>query len=168
LRLHIPDIGDTITLAADWSFPLYKEYRNDDVWDSFADLNSNMNKFYDEEREIRRLKYEHAHIEYFDAVHSGKPQETIDFLWSEYIQHHVRYHLEPVAYPITLPKNTELKVDRVFIRKGASDYSSITFNISKTDISFLTSQRDGGTMKKGRKRRFWVKLKDANTMEIYE
>ena len=28
---------------------------------------------------------------------------------------------------ITLPKGTILKIDRIYVRKGASDYSSITF-----------------------------------------
>ena len=51
---------------------------------------------------------------------------------------------------VTLPKGTVLNVERIYIRKGASDYDSITFKIEDCDNKELI------------KSRFWVKLKDAN------
>ncbi len=56
-----------------------------------------------------------------------------------------------------LPKGTVLAIDRIYIRKGASDYSSITFRIKKCIISDFEGKR------------FWAKLKDCNTIEfLYE
>lgn len=37
------------------------------------------------------------------------------------------FHWEAAPIPVTIPKNSSLRVDRIYIRKGASDYSSITF-----------------------------------------
>lgn len=53
-----------------------------------------------------------------------------------------------------LPKGTVLAIDRIYIRKGASDYSSITFRIKKC----ITSNFEG--------KRFWAKLSDCNTIEF--
>lgn len=55
---------------------------------------------------------------------------------------------------VTLSKGTELIVDRVYIRNGAKDFSSLTFRIAKTDNKDLL------------KKRFWAKLADCNEMEI--
>ena len=51
---------------------------------------------------------------------------------------------------VTLPKGTVLNVDRIYIRKGASNFDSITFKIEDSENKDLI------------KCRFWVKLKDAN------
>lgn len=50
---------------------------------------------------------------------------------------------------VTLPKGTELSIDRVYIRRGAKEFSSVTFNFRKH---------------KGGRVRFWVKLSDVNKM----
>ncbi len=54
----------------------------------------------------------------------------------------------------SLPQGTVLKVDRIYIRKGAEDYNSISFVVKK-----LPFPRKG-------KLRFWVKLKDANNIDF--
>jgi hypothetical protein len=54
---------------------------------------------------------------------------------------------------VTLPEGTLLKVDRVYLRKGAPKFSSLTFYASHPTA-----------MKK--KARFWVKLEDAHDMEF--
>lgn len=53
----------------------------------------------------------------------------------------------------TLPAGTLLTVDRVYIRHGASDYSSLTFRMPKEPIK-------GAKFKKCV--RFWAKLADVN------
>jgi hypothetical protein len=53
---------------------------------------------------------------------------------------------------VILPKGTVLSIDRIYIRKGASDYSSVTFII-----------RSEG---KGKKIRFFAKLQDCNNIEF--
>ena len=60
---------------------------------------------------------------------------------------------------MTLLAGTVLKVDRIYIRKGSAEYSSITFFVSESPMPELSS-------KKGPKRRFWVKLQDANNIEF--
>jgi hypothetical protein len=52
---------------------------------------------------------------------------------------------------ITFLKDTSLKIDRIYIRKGASDYSSITFFIGSGDWKGC---------------RFWAKLSDVNKIEF--
>jgi hypothetical protein len=59
-------------------------------------------------------------------------------------------------YLVTIPKDTILTVDRVYIRKGVSDFSSLTFRIPKD---------------KNKKHiyagvRFWAKLSDVNKIEF--
>jgi hypothetical protein len=61
---------------------------------------------------------------------------------------------------VTLPEGTVLTVDRYYIRSGANDFDSITFRLPKP----------AGKRKKGDpvppSGRFWVKLRDANTIEF--
>lgn len=58
----------------------------------------------------------------------------------------------------TLPKGTQLKIDRIYIRKGQDEYSSITFYIEDCPDK---------TFKPKKKIRFWVKLSDVNNI-IFE
>jgi len=65
---------------------------------------------------------------------------------------------------ITLPKGLLLKVDRIYIRKGNSQYSSLTFNCpsvkTKADKEkFPHNIKYGGTS-------FWVKLHECNTFDV--
>ena len=66
------------------------------------------------------------------------------------------YHCYDVieAAQITFPKGTKLKVDRIYIRKGNSEYSSLSFRISYHENKDLL------------KKRFWAKLEDVNSMNI--
>jgi hypothetical protein len=58
------------------------------------------------------------------------------------------------SHTVTLPVGTVLKIDRVYIRKGASDYSSLSFFIKKhNDKDFVG-------------KRFWAKLSDVNTIQF--
>lgn len=56
---------------------------------------------------------------------------------------------------MTLPKDTVLRVDRIYIRKGAADFSSVSFIIVESSLEGL----------KG-KARFWAKLDDVNRIEF--
>lgn len=47
---------------------------------------------------------------------------NIDFEWG-------RHQNNQEKFPVTLAKGTTLKVDRIYIRKGASDYSSLPFTL---------------------------------------
>lgn len=52
--------------------------------------------------------------------------------------------------PWKFPEGTVLKIERIYIRKGARDYDSVTFRL----------------VGKGVKGRFWAKLDEVNTMEF--
>jgi len=55
--------------------------------------------------------------------------------------------------PVTLKAGQALSIDRVYIRRGASDFSSITFN-------YLGAPKGSGRV------RFWAKLADVNMIEF--
>lgn len=64
----------------------------------------------------------------------------------------------------TLPKGLVLKVRKIYIRSGASEFSSLTFSCpkNKTKAEKLANPQNeiyGGTT-------FWAKLKDVNNMDI--
>ena len=62
--------------------------------------------------------------------------------------------------PVTLPEGTRLSVDRIYIRKGQREYNSITFN---ANIELYTVSSNKPIKIKGR---FWVKLADANKIQM--
>jgi hypothetical protein len=72
-----------------------------------------------------------------------------------------------VAEQRTLPIGSKLKIDRIFIRKGKEEFSSITFFLvgartprSTYDNGFRT------VVLPARPVRFWAKLADVNTIEF--
>lgn len=74
--------------------------------------------------------------------------------------------------PCMLPILSVLKIDRIYIRKGLDDFSSITFFLKncRTNPRVETETDWNGNnriVKIPRKPiRFWVKLEDANTIEF--
>ena len=58
---------------------------------------------------------------------------------------------------VTIPAGTELRVDRIYIRKGSSEYDSVTF--------LLCGQKTRKEVK-NRAVRFWAKLADVNNIEV--
>jgi len=63
-----------------------------------------------------------------------------------------RYKYKPRE--ITIPKGSVLTVDRLYVRKGAKDFDSISF--------FLTKD---SPLKNKKVLRFWAKLNDVNKIE---
>jgi len=79
------------------------------------------------------------------------------------------------AIPCTIPAGSVLKVDRIYIRKGAEEYSSLTFfwkdrrtkskMVEKWSTAYFgTHHADRKDMVKqpARPVRFWAKLSDVN------
>lgn len=91
-----------------------------------------------------RLHAEHRNLGIYERMGWSLPG------WSE---------LGMASHRIKLPKDTVLKVDRIYIRKGGADFSSLTFNI--TDCPGIPQLAE----KKGPRRRFWAKLEDCNLIE---
>jgi hypothetical protein len=66
---------------------------------------------------------------------------------------------------VTIPAGTVLKVDRIYIRKGLSEYSSITFFAKDLGEVTRTNRWSNRTVKK-KSLRFWAKLEDCNNIEF--
>jgi hypothetical protein len=155
MMMFIPEIGDEITLKADWTFDLHWESRNEDI-----------------------IRW------------AGILKDTEAFSWS-YSED--RYKYGQKCGTATLPAGTVLKVDRIYIRKGGPDFSSLTFfvkslpnaevsttrlahKIVDTDEPWQPAPHNPKVMVKPYKHvytpakksriRFWAKLKDVNKIEF--
>lgn len=157
MKLFIPELGTELKLTKEWSFKLFMEQRNKSLYVPLLE-------------EETGLKYEEYRFSFFrDNFSFSKRGENwredkplnAPILFSsrkliseivlkrgtekEWVEREYSYH-----YIYSLPKDTVLIVDRIYIRKGNSDYSSVSFKI------------------KGTKKRFWAKLEDVNMIEANE
>lgn len=55
--------------------------------------------------------------------------------------------------PFSIPKGTELIINRVYIRKGLREFSSITFSVKSSPLKELNKVI-----------RFWTKLNDVSEL----
>jgi hypothetical protein len=146
-RFYIPELGDEIVLSKDWKFRLFSESRNSGLFDRLGivtvreSLYGPLSKIAVEHERILSLGYK------FDT-------ELVNNYWGDGQAYCNTYYHE-----VILPKGTILKVDRIYIRKGQDDYSSLTFFITGSPHPMLSD-------KKGPKRRFWAKLADVNDIEF--
>lgn len=62
---------------------------------------------------------------------------------------------------ITLPKDTVLRIDRIYIRSGKSQFDSITFTV----VSHPSQESHKGSFGKIGVGRFWAKLTNINEIE---
>lgn len=138
MRLFIPDIGTAFQLTEDWAFNLHSEDRN-------LALSSAAGFRLYNEKGNRKTKEEFA-----------------KFGWE---QTHERGYYTDYRKQVVLPMGSILTVDRIYIRRGAAEFSSISFNLNRKSV-------DAGFSKfarilnedKGRCR-FWAKLEDCNRIE---
>jgi hypothetical protein len=188
MRLYIPEIGDTFTLAEDWRFILHAENRNQDLaaWAGYYLIAGSPTRFVDP-RIVPPMRPRDYEVDYSGsqaAYRDGKNWNSIEALrrqeelacpeWVKYWDDYREWQKDTVAkgvteISVTLPAGTILKVDRIYIRKGQGDYSSITFfaeGLGETIVpaSGQVSARQYDAKKK--KLRFWAKLSDVNTMTI--
>lgn len=64
---------------------------------------------------------------------------------------------------VTLPRDTILQVDRLYIKNGLNDYDSVTFKVLNCPLpQFNTSEMSRRKMKA----RFWAKLNDVQGLEV--
>jgi len=79
------------------------------------------------------------------------------------------WHKDYGSIPCTIPAGAVLKIDRVYIRKGSKEYSSITFLWKGESLPAKLEQywEGGETYKVPRcPIRFWAKLQDVNNIEF--
>jgi hypothetical protein len=94
----------------------------------------------------------------FSLQHEYRNRAFLEYLGFEYTY---KYGLERFE-TITIPSGSVLKVDRIYIRKGAQEFSSITFYYEKPG----TGKGASGKAKKSKSLRFWAKLSDCNKIEF--
>jgi len=151
-NMYIPELGDEVTLAADWTFRLYDESRNETL-------------------------AEHLGLTFLDPT---------SFRTTSYSEDGYYASQKKNIQTAVLPAGSVLVVDRIYIRKNASDYSSISFYLKdvKTparveDKTIRWTEIGLGNYAKSyskvvptkipaKKVRFWAKLSDVNTMKIVD
>ena len=124
--MYIPELGTVFELARPWTFDLYHESRNSDLW-GFT-------------------------IGHKDDCEGWGGRCGKDLGFGDMDE-------DEDCAPVTLPTGSKMAVDRVYIRNGSKEFSSVTLR--------LLSSPDIRLVPKGKKStRFWVKLKDFNTITV--
>lgn len=188
-NLYIPEIGDNITLAEDWTFELQHEYRNDSLanllgyynsdfgWVSFAALpilrSPDYTIAYPNESDFKSIFNRNWYDKYREACNKAA-QDCIEYVKYQEDFQFWRKECERLgvsSISVKLPAGTILIVDRIYIRKGLKDYSSITFKTSNLGIIPAIQTDYEYTPQKKRKekktQRFWVSLNQANKIKIW-
>jgi hypothetical protein len=186
MKLYIPEIGDVLRLSSDWTFDLHAENRNVALgllhgyyytyrsgWIQSSKLQPM--------REIPAVVYpdrdDPAFKNFFGKFDwqaydnacrktNDESPEVIQWRadWNEWL---VKADSCGVSkFSVTIPAGTTLKVDRIYIRKGASDYSSITFFAEGLGEVEVTQGWSNKKKVKKKALRFWAKLSDCNEIEI--
>lgn len=94
------------------------------------------------------LFYEHRNNQFIAAIRPDAPPPGTGYM------------ADGRSVSATLPTNTVLRVDRIYVRKGKSDWSSVSFVVVEMPGS---SAKHRGFSGKGR---FWAKLEDCNEIEF--
>jgi len=161
VKLYVPDIGDRIVLKNPWKFSLHSESRNSSFREELANNKMlDLNPVYDFYEEMvkkygawfaQAYNVEDFLKEYFwkiEPLQHAYKNGLIDYETFE----HLRYRgLTPRPALVELPAGTTLHVDRIYIRKGLNEYSSITFRVDK--------------FPEKKNHRFWAKLSDTRNIE---
>jgi hypothetical protein len=145
MKLNIPDIGDLITLSSNWTFTLHPEGRN-----------VKLAKFFDLEHARRGEEYwaKPEALVALDTIYKNCKGIVFDYAkHTEMVASFIKNNPDIIkgAFEVELERGTTLGVDRVYIRKGAREFSSLSFFIKN------------GPFKGAR---FWAKLDEVNKIEI--
>lgn len=168
MQLYVPELGDMLKLTEDWTFTLYNEQRNKTLWQLEKCFHREVMPDQARVRELEklidgivsRLTFEmvkNSYSRYNQRVQVYASQEDKDNHWC--FQQEVRDLQRRHSWAsVTLPKDTILKIDRIYIRKGAEEFSSLTFIIDS--LPAIAGKPFS------RKPRFWAKLSDCNNINF--
>lgn len=155
-QLAIPDIGDKIELTESWTFRLFDEYRNNEFKD-----NCKAHGMYDDSNIDKGVDYLLTKYPLLQAEAKHIKSYFADGYLTRVFNRHLSGNdliecsnedLYEYMPKVTLPIGSVIYVDRVYIKKGMSDYSSITFRIENFPAKKKSS-------------RFWVKLYDTRNIK---
>lgn len=131
MKLFIPELGTQLQLTKAHSVKIEYERRNSIIADCSPELWA----------EYQKLDKDYWTICYnFNSANRGHAL-------SEAYEALKKFKNEKPCF-ITLPKNTVLEVDRIYIRQGSAQYSSVTFKIRGKKVL-----------------RFWLTLSDVNKID---
>ena len=147
MRMFIPEIGTKLVLSAPWEILIRKENRNESVYDALAAACP--------AGELAAMLAERDRL--LDVLSGMQSQRFMPGFDQGLVDDTHAQAERAEALPLTLPVGTALTVDRIYIRKGVSAYSSLSFNLTRTSHPLLN--------RRGRKR-FWVKLDEVNQMQF--
>lgn len=102
----------------------------------------------------------------FDLYNESRNHTLMTFLNDPREQ--IYYGTQDKPLPCTIPAGAVLALDRIYIKKGAPEFDSVTFRW-KGMATQPRMEKDwrGNDVKVPRKPvRFWAKLKDVNTIEF--
>lgn len=172
MKLCIPSIGDKILLTKNWTFSLYTEYRNEtlfkalgiesiplkkpeDFITTFRDIHPDkiylgLKEEWTDDEILQILSQEWDRINLANSTNGTYNVRVIDLM--------NKWHRGSFSTPVTLPKGTVLTVDRLYIRKGATNFDSLSF--------YIGNAPKGVGFKKQGKIRFWAKLPDVNKINF--
>jgi len=115
----------------------------------------------------------------FDLYNEDRNSTLMEFINDQRETAYGSFDKDFGAIPHTIPAGSILKVDRIYIRKGAEEFSSITFYwkgmrtqpkmVERQYTIFSGSHRAATTemvKKPARPVRFWAKLADVNDIEF--
>lgn len=183
--LYIPEIGTELTLADDWTFTLHAEDRNETLAAAFGYALNGYNNFSDYEKlaEIQaKIDDAESRIVWPDEdnlprklveSYNSRKQREQDFLENQeaYIEYNAlrdqKLMLPKIdCAEVTIPAGFVLKVDRIYIRKGISYYSSLTFFVKDFKEIKTIRQKSWCRSRKVKSLRFWAKLEDCNKIKF--
>lgn len=188
---YVPEIGDELVLSAPWVFSLFPEYRNTALATMLGYYSCPGRKIgWVSVEDVPMIRDEDYVLNYPPT--SDFPNPTLGRHYNSYDydaytkacdkvrsenKEYVRYQNELVEWRkkcelhcretiiVELPVGSVLKIDRIYIRKGAKDYSSITFYLKGNNPVLVKSRwSDKKSMKKSI--RFWAKLNECNRIQF--
>ncbi len=160
-QMYVPGVGDKIVLTHPWPTQIHHEYRNLDAISKFLGFEFNFHP--GNAQTVEWLKI-HAPAHYNHLSwrmnnpevrwgHSDEERLAYDAWWKTNRRLAEAARDEVLAVPVTVPDGTLLTIDRVYVKKGLSEFNSVTF------WALLPGEK--------KKLRFWCKLDDVNAGLIF-
>jgi len=103
----------------------------------------------------------------FDLYNETRNETLMRFIKDERVSEMNDWRRIITAESFVIPAGSKLKIDRIYIRKGQDDFSSVTFFwVDKRTESYIEECWGKQVKKPARPVRFWTKLDDVNNIEF--